>query len=205
MDRDDLRLQKQKMRGLMRQQVRSAYAALPQAAFDARDQFLKSVTLSPSSRLAITIAQKDELDPMLLGLALLKAGHGLCLPVVTGKKRPLVFRAWYPGDPLASGSFGIPEPLPGASPVTPNVILVPLLAFDRQGNRLGRGGGFYDRTLAALREQTSVLAIGFGFSTQEMPLVPTSSSDTRLDAIVTEKEVIWPISDFTFHERPCNI
>lgn len=132
----------------------------------------------------------SELDPRPLMQALDGRGHGLALPVVAGAGRPLVFRAWTPGDPLRPAAFNTREPSPDKAEVTPRVVLVPLLAFDRAGYRLGYGGGFYDRTLAGLRAAGTALAVGLAFAGQEVESVPRDVNDRRLDWIVTEAEAI---------------
>lgn len=174
----------------MRSRRVEAAAQDPQAAVTLRDLFLENIDLPPASLVAATLAQNGEIDPAPLAAALLAQGHGLCLPVVVAADKALVFRAWKPGDPLLPGAFGIPEPLAHKPAVEPNVLLVPLVAFDRRGNRLGQGGGYYDRTLAQRRRKPGVLAIGLGFSVQEAPSVPAASGDQSLDLIVTEKEII---------------
>ena len=131
-----------------------------------------------------------ELDCLTLMARLAKAGHATCLPVVATRGGALVFRRWRPGEPLIAGAGGIPIPPPDAPVVEPDVLLVPLIAFDRQGYRLGYGGGYYDRTLNALRARQPVLAIGVAFAAQEVPAVPRLGHDARLDWIVTEKAPI---------------
>jgi 5-formyltetrahydrofolate cyclo-ligase len=114
------------------------------------------------------------------------AAYGpVLMPVVTGPGLRLRFRPWTPASPMADGGFGTRIPATGDW-VEPMVLVVPLLAFDRRGFRLGYGGGFYDRTLAALRAAGPVTAIGFAFAAQEVPKVPTDATDQRLDLIVTE-------------------
>lgn len=114
-------------------------------------------------------------------------GHPTALPVVPGRGKPLRFRAWKPGDPLVRGVLDIPVPEPSAPEIAPEILLVPLLAFDRAGYRLGYGGGYYDRTLAVLRAGNGrVLAIGVGFACQEVADVPHDATDARLDALATE-------------------
>jgi 5-formyltetrahydrofolate cyclo-ligase len=132
----------------------------------------------------------SEIDPRPLMQALDERGHGLALPVVAGAGQPLVFRAWTPGDPLRPAAFNTREPGPDKAEVTPRVLLVPLLAFDRAGYRLGYGGGFYDRTLAGLRAAGAALAVGLAFAGQEVESVPRDPNDSRLDWIVTEAEAI---------------
>jgi 5-formyltetrahydrofolate cyclo-ligase len=110
--------------------------------------------------------------------------------VAADKKSPLVFRLWQPGEPLIPDAFGILSP-PASSPqVLPNLVITPLLAFDRKGGRLGQGAGHYDRTLANLRRQRPVFVLGVAFAEQEVTQVPTDRHDEKLDAIVTETEYI---------------
>ena len=116
----------------------------------------------------------------------------LCLPVVAGRGRPLMFRAWAPGAALVAGGYGAMVPAEGAAEVVPEVLIVPLLAFDRQGYRLGYGGGFYDRTLAALRARGPCRAIGLAFAGQEVGAVPRAATDLALDLVVTEAEILVP-------------
>ena len=134
------------------------------------------------------IASEMDVQPLLRGLA--ARNHAIVLPVVAGRDRPLLFRAWREGDEMADGAFGIREPLPAAAEIEPGVLLVPLLAFDRAGFRLGYGGGFYDRSLAGLREKAPVLAVGIAWAGQETAAVPRDSRDQPLDWIVTEREAI---------------
>lgn len=134
----------------------------------------------------------DEFDPRPLLEMLAARGAKLALPVIDPAIGLLLFRAWHPGMALQPAGFGTLGPPPPASVVLPRTVIVPLLAFDRQGGRLGYGGGFYDRTLAALREGgKSVLALGLGFAAQRVQQVPVSEIDIRLDAVVTENEIIW--------------
>jgi len=136
------------------------------------------------------LAMAEELDPLPAMAALADAGWRRCLPVVAGKGQPLVFRAWNPDDPLEEGVFGTRHPAAGAKTVAPDLLLTPLLAFDRQGYRLGWGGGFYDRTLAALRAAKAIAAVGIAYSAQEVDAVPRADYDARLDGVVTERETI---------------
>jgi len=131
----------------------------------------------------------SEADPSALMEALAAKGHGLALPRIAAADAPLEFRRWRQGDEMQPGAFGILEPLISAEPVTPSVLLVPLLAFDADGYRLGYGGGFYDRTLADLRALGPCLAIGIAFAGQEVDALPHEDHDQRLDAVVTEKGV----------------
>lgn len=132
------------------------------------------------------IGSEIDLRPLLRALA--ARGHAVALPVVVGPDRPLVFRAWREGDAMAEGPYGIREPLEIAPEITPQVLLVPLLAFDRAGYRLGYGGGFYDRSLAMLREAGRAVAIGAAWAAQETPAVPHDRHDQPLDWMLTERE-----------------
>jgi 5-formyltetrahydrofolate cyclo-ligase len=131
----------------------------------------------------------SEADPGEVMRALAKHGHPLALPRIVEADSPLVFHAWQDGDALVPGAFGIGEPLKAAPAVTPDVLLVPLLAFDARGFRLGYGGGFYDRTLAALGAQKKIIAIGIAFAGQEVDAIPNEAFDARLDAVLTENGV----------------
>jgi 5-formyltetrahydrofolate cyclo-ligase len=129
----------------------------------------------------------EELDIRPLMIELHNQGCQLALPVVVAKRQPLVFRAWRPGDPLEAGVFGTLHPSPKREVVEPDALIVPLLACDEEGWRLGYGGGFYDRTLEALRAKKSITAIGVGFNAQLMPEVPHGPGDRRLDWLLTDQ------------------
>jgi 5-formyltetrahydrofolate cyclo-ligase len=123
-------------------------------------------------------------------LAALAATRTVALPVVLGRAQPLLFRAWTPATALVPAAFGTQVPPDTAPVVVPQVLLIPLLAFDPQGWRLGYGGGFYDRTLARLRPAGPVLAIGVAYAGQQVDHVPHDpTTDARLDAMVTEDGV----------------
>lgn len=126
-----------------------------------------------------------ELAPEHLESCLLRDGHSLCLPVMVGKGKPLVFRRWAPGDPLIDRLWGIREPALSAPEMVPDVLMVPLLAFDRRGWRLGYGGGFYDRTLQTLRASKPILAVGLCYGEQEVDAVPHLDYDQPLDWVLT--------------------
>jgi 5-formyltetrahydrofolate cyclo-ligase len=129
----------------------------------------------------------EELDIRPLMIELINQGCQLALPVVQDKKQPLVFRAWRPGDPLEAGAFGTLQPTARRAVVEPEVLIVPLLAVDEEGWRLGYGGGFYDRTLESLRARKRVTAVGVGFNEQIVPEVPHGPDDQRLDWLLTDK------------------
>jgi 5-formyltetrahydrofolate cyclo-ligase len=129
----------------------------------------------------------DELDPRPAMQRLAAAGHRLALPRMEGPAAALAFHAWTWGNPLIRGGFAVMEPAPEQPKVKPQVVLVPLLAFDARGHRLGYGKGYYDRTLRTLRAAGGArLAIGLAFALQEVAKVPVAPFDEPLDAIVTE-------------------
>ena len=123
------------------------------------------------------------------------AGHRgpTCLPVVAGPGRALDFRLWRPGEALEPGAFGTKQPGVGAKLVQPQVVIVPLAAFDRRGGRVGYGGGYYDRSLEKLRAAGPVLAVGLGFAAQRVESVPEAAHDQPLDLIATEDGILNPV------------
>jgi 5-formyltetrahydrofolate cyclo-ligase len=133
---------------------------------------------------------KSEINPLPLMKKLADAGVQLALPVTGRRGQPLTMRAWTWGDPLVSGVWGIREPKAEAPQADPDILLVPLLAFDRAGRRLGYGGGYYDLTLAHLRSGKPVIAVGLAYGVQEITAVPTTPRDATLDLVLTEREVI---------------
>jgi 5-formyltetrahydrofolate cyclo-ligase len=146
--------------------------------------------IPPGATVALYHPMTDELDTKPLAEALLDRGFRIALPVTPKKKGPLTFRAFRDGDPLSADRYGVMTPSDAAPEVSPVLIVTPLLAFTRDGKRLGYGGGYYDRTLAALRAEHDVLAIGFAFAAQEVDKMPFSKTDQRIDMIVTEREAI---------------
>ena len=132
---------------------------------------------------------RNEIDPAPLLRKLAAQGARLALPVVLARGKSLVFRAWSPDDRLMLGPLGIPEPSPAAAEVIPDIMLVPLAAFDRQGHRIGYGAGHYDYTLEHLRKAKAIVAIGVAFSVQEIKAVPAQAHDVALDYVLTEKKV----------------
>jgi 5-formyltetrahydrofolate cyclo-ligase len=133
---------------------------------------------------------RSEIDPLPAMLALVGLGYRIAVPVIEGRGRPLAFRSWTPGVATERGPYGVRVPVTG-EPAEPDALLVPLLAFDAAGHRLGYGGGFYDRTIAALRAGRGAVALGLAYVAQEVAEVPRSETDMRLDAIVTEAGARW--------------
>jgi 5-formyltetrahydrofolate cyclo-ligase len=132
----------------------------------------------------------SEINPLPLMRRLADRGARLALPVVVGRGRPLVLRAWAFGEPLDKGQWGIREPRPDAPEVDPDIVLTPLAAFDRTGHRIGYGAGYYDLTLTGLRARKPIVAMGLAYAAQEIAAVPATARDARLDLVLTEREVI---------------
>jgi 5-formyltetrahydrofolate cyclo-ligase len=146
--------------------------------------------ISPGMTVSGFMPVKSEINPLPLMQKLAGQGARLALPVAAGRGKPLVMRQWAWGEPLASGLWGTREPKPDALEVEPDILLVPLLAFDRTGHRIGYGAGYYDMTIAALRARKPATAVGIAFAAQEIAAVPATPRDARLDLVLTEKEVI---------------
>ena len=131
---------------------------------------------------------RSEIDPTPLMRKLAAQGAQLALPVITARDAPLIFRVWSPGAELVRGPLGILEPSPEAASVIPDILLVPLAAFDRSGHRIGYGAGHYDRTFAQLRPSKAVTAAGVAFAAQEIVAVPMQPHDVALDYVLTETQ-----------------
>jgi 5-formyltetrahydrofolate cyclo-ligase len=132
---------------------------------------------------------RNEIDPAPLMRKLAEAGARLALPAVMARGKALAFRAWSPDDRLMLGPLGIPEPSPAAAELIPDIMLVPLAAFDSEGHRIGYGAGHYDYTLAHLRKMKAISAIGIAFAVQQIKAVPALPHDVALDYVLTEKKV----------------
>ncbi len=188
----DLSERKKAMRAEAAARRRAAFAAAgPEGVAAANAHLIAAIGDPPPAVFSAYRPIGDEMDPGAAYAALHDRGAAGCLPVVAGKGLPLSFRLWAPGEPLEVGTFRVEIPRVHA-PATPELLIVPLLAFDRAGYRLGYGGGFYDRTLAALRARGPVRAIGFAYAAQEAPEVPREPTDAPLDLIVTEDGAIVP-------------
>ena len=133
---------------------------------------------------------KTEINPLPLMRRLADAGTKLALPVVAGRGKPLIMRSYVFGQTLNEGVWGIREPKDDAPEVDPDILIVPLAAFDRRGNRIGYGAGYYDMTINRLRSRKPVVAVGIAYAAQEVPEVPTTPRDARLDLVLTERDVI---------------
>jgi 5-formyltetrahydrofolate cyclo-ligase len=133
---------------------------------------------------------RSEINPMPLLRRFADAGAALALPTIVARGKPLSFRAWTFGQELQRGQWGIREPKADAPELHPDVVIVPLAAFDRRGNRIGYGAGYYDLTLTALRAMKPIMAVGIAYAVQEIDAVPALPHDAPLDLVLTEREVI---------------
>ncbi len=173
----------------LRRAMRDRRDAMPESERRTREAEVAAVPFPPFDGPALIVssfwAMGSEIDPGPLERRLRTAGHRIGLPVMVGRQHPLEFRLWQSGDPLVERLWGIREPAAGAPIVEPDVLIVPLLAFDTAGWRLGYGAGFYDRTLQKLRANRSVVAVGLAFDEQRVDAVPHLDYDERLDWVVT--------------------
>ncbi|WP_052742028.1 5-formyltetrahydrofolate cyclo-ligase [Kiloniella litopenaei] len=187
---DEIDQQKKLLRKEAKKNRVEAYRRCPDAAERLCKRLFEEISLPAKAVVSAYWPLGDELDPMPLLHALNIKGFKPVLPVMLGAGKPLIFRSWAPGDELDDAGFGTKEPGADKEELEPDVLFVPLLAFDRAGYRLGYGGGFYDRTLDKLRAKKSVTAIGIAYAGQEMPAVIRGPYDEPLNYIVTEQEVI---------------
>lgn len=179
-------------------------AELRSAALAAREKLSEKQRASAASALAkrglpIEITQglvisgyapiRSEIDPAPLMEKLATQGARLALPSVNARGKSLTFRSYTPGDRLTMGMLGIPEPSPAAAEVVPDIMLVPLAAFDAAGHRIGYGAGYYDHTFVHLRKHKAILGIGLAFTAQQIEAIPALSHDVPLDYVLTEKRV----------------
>ena len=146
--------------------------------------------LAPQT-LAFCAPVRGEFDARPLASRLIERGWHAAMPVVTAVDAPMHFHAWTPASVMGADRYGIPIPADGAV-VIPDIVLLPLLAFDAQGFRLGYGGGFFDRTLAAMVPRPRAIGVGFGLG--RVADIRPQAHDVRLDAIVTEAGVLRPES-----------
>jgi 5-formyltetrahydrofolate cyclo-ligase len=165
-------------------------AAERQAAAEAIAARAFPIAVAPGAIVSGYMPLKSELNPLPLLRRLAGAGARLALPVVAGRGKPLIMRSYAFGDALAAGVWGIREPRDDAPEVDPDILIVPLAAFARRGNRIGYGAGYYDLTINRLRALKSVVAIGVAYAVQEIPEAPATARDARLDLVLTERETI---------------
>ena len=171
-----------------RERRRACASTAAQAALAARRHFIDGIHVPKDAVLAGYWPMNDEFDPRPLLHALHDRGHSCGLPVAVAKGKPLIFRSWRPGATLRTGRYNAQEPSPEAPSIVPDIVLLPLLAFDDHGYRLGYGGGHYDRTLRSLRHSgRCVSAVGIAYAAQRVDVVPHHGDDERLDWVVTEQ------------------
>jgi 5-formyltetrahydrofolate cyclo-ligase len=154
------------------------------------ERVLATIAIPAGTAVSAYWPMGDELDPRPLIEQLHAAGCSIGLPIILAKGQPLSFRRWTPETRFVAGGFKTQVPEPGCPEIVPSLLIVPLLAFDRRGYRLGYGGGFYDRTLAKLRALGPVTAVGFAYSGQEVDAVPCAEYDQPLDWLATERSVV---------------
>jgi 5-formyltetrahydrofolate cyclo-ligase len=192
-DLSDLALQKTAMRKDAAARRKAAHEGSPSAGMALADVFgVSALTdMMPSPGVVAGFWPiRSEIDPRPLMTRLQRQGHTLALPVIPQSSGSLQFRAWVADGPMEDHGFGTMVPPDTAETVSPDICLVPLLAFDRKGGRLGYGKGHYDRTLTDLRMSKGILAIGIAFSAQEVDNVVMEVHDVPLDWMVTEREAI---------------
>lgn len=173
----------------LRRHLRALRRELAAGRPDAADQaaaHLPVDRLPPFASVAAYNPAGAEMDPLPACGRLTAMGALLALPVAETLDGALSFQAWTPGDPLVKDASGVLAPGPSAPSLRPDVVIAPLLAFDRRGGRLGQGGGHYDRTIANLRAAGPVFVLGLAYAGQELPEIPMEPHDQRLDAILTE-------------------
>jgi 5-formyltetrahydrofolate cyclo-ligase len=184
----------QQVKAQLRAQALALRDALPAAVRAAAAAAIAGrafpLAIKPGMIVAGFSPMKTEINPVPLMRKLADLGAQLALPAIDGRGKPLIMRAWHFGASLASGQWGIREPVPQASQVDPDILIVPLACFDRAGHRIGYGAGYYDMTINALRVKKPVIAIGIAFAAQEIPKVPATERDARLDLVLTERETI---------------
>jgi 5-formyltetrahydrofolate cyclo-ligase len=183
---------------MLRMQARASRREAARESPDAAQAVLAHLPPALLARAGIVAgyrAQGAEIDPWPLMAAFATAGARLALPVAVSLDAPLVFRAFAVGDPVAPDAAGIPAPTVEAPILKPDLVITPLLAFDRLGARMGQGGGHYDRTLKVLRAHGPVFALGLAYAAQQLARIPVEPHDQPLDAILTEKGYIEVAKD----------
>lgn len=189
MDSQELADFKADLRREMFARREEAWRADPLAGEALKRHLIEALAMPPGLAISGYWPLPGEIDVRPALVQYHREGHRIGLPVVIAKGAPLLFRQWDPAVDLVQGAFKVLTPPPEAPEVEPNILLVPLLAFDPDGYRLGYGGGFYDRTLAKLKAKAHTIAVGVAYAVQEVPMVPRGPFDHPLDFIVTERAV----------------
>lgn len=165
----------------------AAHAADPQAGRKLAEHFPDQLWPKVRQVVAGYAAIGDEIDPLPLLETFALEQARIALPCVVAKDQPLIFRSWTLDQLLEPGAFGTREPAANHPEMVPSLVLVPLVGFDLKGRRLGYGGGFYDRTLEALKAQGPLTVVGLAYEAQRLNNVPAERHDVRLDWVVTEQ------------------
>ncbi len=186
-DKAAIRLKAAEERAAIDAETRRAAA---EAAADVLFSAFNLVQLCKQGPLSAFWPVAVEFDSVPILMRAHQAGIPLCLPVVERRYKPLIFRTWDPSQTLETGPYNIYQPTLEAEQVTPRVMIVPLMAFTRAGDRIGYGGGYFDQTIRELRDAGPLLTIGLAYASQEMAKLPVDPHDQRLDWVVTEKEAI---------------
>jgi len=178
---------------LLRKQTLAARSAISSkqknlAVNNAAKLFIKNIPMNHNDIIAAYWPISGELDCLPLVEQLWARGHQICLPVTIAENKPLIFRVWQKGQKLIDGGHGIKTPDKNTSILVPNIIIMPLVAFDKKGARLGYGKGYYDRTIAKMEQKP--LLVGYGFALQEVEHINSESHDAPLDYVVSEKKVV---------------
>lgn len=178
----------------LRREAMARRDALPPEARQAAAEAIAArkfpLAIAPGTIVSGFMPLKSEINPLPLMRKLAAQGARPALPVVAGREKPLIMREWVFGEPLVAGVWGIREPKPEAAELEPDILLVPLIAFDRAGHRIGYGAGYYDLTIVQLRARKAIIAVGLAFAVQEIAAVPATPRDALLDLVLTEREVI---------------
>jgi len=183
-------IDKNQLRAQLRAHRRDAAAKHADASVELLAQF-KTISLPTRAIVAGYVAIKDEINPAPVMEFLAAQGMKLCLPVMEYENSPLTFHAYQLGDALDMHEpYAIPQPIKSES-VIPHILLIPLLGFDRAGNRIGYGKGYYDRTLEQLRTRHNITAIGLAYAEQEVDHINAAPHDQRLNIVVTPRETIY--------------
>jgi 5-formyltetrahydrofolate cyclo-ligase len=172
---------------------KQASADNPDAGEKLRDQIVEhaiQLGLSLPYHVSAFLPIGSEIDTLPTMRSLADLGHITALPVVIGKDQPLIFRKWFVGEKLVPGAFGTSEPLASEPEIIPEILLVPMLAFDAQGYRLGYGGGYYDRTIEKFEKLGPITTVGIAFSAQHVDTVPRGPHDRSLQWVATERDLI---------------
>lgn len=178
---DNIHSEKSRLRKTMRKRREQLNHHAPSP--DLSDDFPPLGTSSPNIAGYAAIGTEIDIWPLLTSLH--ARGRHICLPVIKAPHQPLTFRHWTPASEIKKDRYGVAYPASG-KPITPHLVFVPLLAFTANGKRLGYGGGYYDRTLEALRQKSEVFACGVAYAGQEVARLPTDEHDAKLDGILTE-------------------